>query len=144
MDTVGKIYIAITIAAFIGALVGFYFLARKGPRGAVLIVAVALYCGGMSIPDSNVREVHLLEGILRLTGFVGGILGIIDLLRKRRSPGPTLGQQASTEVQSLNKSSPSAASQAEAVDPTEDCPWCEAKVIPDRDGRCPACHRPIA
>ena len=25
----------------------------------------------------------------------------------------------------------------------DDCPWCETRVIPDEDGRCPACGRPI-
>ena len=91
MDTTGKIYIAVVVATMIGAVVGFYFLSKKGPRGSVLIAAVVLFFCGMSIPNNTSRELHLLEGILRLTGFVGGILGIVDLLRKKPSPKSTDG-----------------------------------------------------
>ncbi len=83
MDTTGIIFVGITIAAIIVAIVGFYVLARLGPRGAVLLVAALLFLCGMLIPDNNSRELNLLEGILRLTGFIGGILGIIDLARKK-------------------------------------------------------------
>ena len=83
MDTTGKIYLGITIGAIICAIVGFWLLSKKGPRYSVLIAAAVLFICGMSIPPNNSRELHLLEGILRLSGTIGGILGIIDLIRKR-------------------------------------------------------------
>lgn len=89
MDTTGKIFIGITITSVVAAITGFYFLSKKGPSGAVLIANAALFYCGMSIPDNNSRELHLLEGILSLSGIIGGILGIIDLARKRPAPKPT-------------------------------------------------------
>lgn len=42
-----------------------------------------------------------------------------------------------------NENSPAGALKPVAI-PLEDCPYCEQAVIPDTDGRCPACRRPIA
>ncbi len=86
MDTTGKIYIGIIIAAMIGVIVGFYFLSKKGPRGAVLIAGAVLFFCGMSIPENNSRGLLLLGGTLQLSGIIGGILGIIDFFRKRPKP----------------------------------------------------------
>ncbi len=83
IDTTGKIYLGIAIAAITCAVVGFCVLSKKGPRYSVLIAAAILFICGMSIPPNRSRELHLLEGILRLSGTIGGILGIIDLIRKR-------------------------------------------------------------
>jgi uncharacterized membrane protein YfcA len=90
MDATGKLFIGIAIVAVLGAVVGFYILSKLAPRGAVLIAAAVLYFLGMSIPDNNSRELQLAEGILRLSGFLGGIMGIIDLIRKR--PPPSHGE----------------------------------------------------
>lgn len=86
MDTTGEIYLGIGIAAIVGALIGFFLLSRKGPRGAVLITGAILFFCGMSIPENNSRDLHLLEGILRLSGVIGGILGIFDLSRGKPTP----------------------------------------------------------
>ncbi|MGD0897263.1 MAG: hypothetical protein ABR915_05460 [Thermoguttaceae bacterium] len=83
MDTFGKIGLGIAAVAVVAALVGFYVLSRKGPRGAVLAAAGVLYFLGLQIQPGTSRELYLAVGVLRMTGFIGGILGIIDLMRKR-------------------------------------------------------------
>lgn len=87
MDTTGKIFLGITIVSVVGALIGFYVLSKKGPRGAVLGVAAVLYVLGKSISASDIRELRLIAGILGLTGFIGGILGLIDLFKGRSKAG---------------------------------------------------------
>ena len=83
MDTTGKIFLGITIVSVVCALIGFYVLSKKGPRGSVLGVAAVLYVLGRSIPAADIRELRLIAGILSFTGFIGGILGLIDLFRGR-------------------------------------------------------------
>ena len=43
-----------------------------------------IYFTGMQLSDVPVREFLLLAGSFKMLGFVGGILGIIDLARKRK------------------------------------------------------------
>ncbi len=45
-----------------------------------------LFFAGASIPQNQIRELMLAEGLLRMTGVIGGILGIIDLFRKSEQP----------------------------------------------------------
>jgi hypothetical protein len=86
LDATGKVMIGVTILAVVAAIVAFYFISKNGPRGLLLGVAVALYGVSWCIPPEHSRELHLLIGILRICGFIGGILGLIDLFRKRGVP----------------------------------------------------------
>lgn len=80
------VLIGTTIIAVTAAIIGFYSLSKKGPRGAVLIADTLVFFCGMSIPDNSSRELHLLEGILRLSGFIGVMLGVTGLIRKKPAP----------------------------------------------------------
>lgn len=62
---------------------GFWYLSRVAPKGTVLAVAAGIYVVSWLINPGNSRELHGLVGFLRLLGFVGGVLGVIDLVKKR-------------------------------------------------------------
>jgi hypothetical protein len=106
IDTTGKIFLGIAIVSIVCAVISFYFLSKKGPRGAVLGVAAVIYFVGISIPTGNIRELHLIAGVLKLTGFIGGILGLVDLFKGGSRTNP-----AEVPVE------------AEIVDETEDHDW---------------------
>jgi hypothetical protein len=74
----------VTAVAVIGGLVVLWLISRRTSRGTVLGIAIAIYLCGWWIRDNRVREVVLLIGILRMLGFAGIILGIVDLLRSRK------------------------------------------------------------
>ena len=84
MDPFGQVFLVVSIVAVVAALVGFWFLSRRGPHGSVLAVAAALYIASYAFDPGRSRELVGLAGILRITGFVGGILGVIDLVRRPR------------------------------------------------------------
>lgn len=49
MGDLGRIYLALCIVAFVVAMIGYWVLAKKGPKGAVLGAAAVLYFAGMSL-----------------------------------------------------------------------------------------------
>ena len=77
-------FLFIAIASVIAAIVVFWFLSRRGPRGSVLAVAACLYVTSYLIQPGQSRELVGLVGLLRFIGFIGGILGLIDLFRRPR------------------------------------------------------------
>jgi hypothetical protein len=84
-----QVFLVIAISSAIAALVGFWSLSRRGPRGSVLAVAACLYIASYLIQPGRSRELIGLVGLVRLIGFIGGILGIIDLLRRPRDRPPS-------------------------------------------------------
>ncbi len=88
MDTFGKIYIAVSIVAFIGMLFLFSFISRRAPKGALLAVGIGLWILGQATSGVPVREIRGISGLCTLSGFVGGLLGIFDLVRKEKEPKP--------------------------------------------------------
>ena len=89
--TYTTVLMALGLASVLGGLVGFWLISRFAPRGSVLMIAAILY--GISWPLGSVpiREVRLLCGCLRMLGFIGLILGILDILRKRKAHAPSGG-----------------------------------------------------
>jgi len=77
-------------------MVAFWAISRWTPKGTLLAVSAALYFASWAIDTGRVRELVLLTGLMRLLGFVGGILGLIDLCRKRRQP-PIVAEVVETE-----------------------------------------------
>jgi hypothetical protein len=82
MDATGIILMAIGIAAFIAAMLGFWKMSTACPPGAVLAVGIALYVvsrivGG--IAESRVG--YLVISVMGLSGMAGVLLGIFDLRR---------------------------------------------------------------
>jgi hypothetical protein len=99
MDRFGQIYLIVVIVVLVAAVVGFWFLSRRGPRGAVLAVAAVLYTASLVIQPGTSRELVGLIGLLRFTGFIGGILGIIDLVRRPQTPPSDPKAERSVESQ---------------------------------------------
>ncbi len=86
MDTFGTVFVVVAIVVVILAAIGFWYLSRYAPRGAVLVVALAMYAAGVVLVAGESRVMHGISGLLKLTGILGIILGILDLFQKRGSP----------------------------------------------------------
>jgi membrane protease YdiL (CAAX protease family) len=94
MDTQQQIFLAILATSVLGSLVGYGLLWRFGPRGAVLVVAAALYAAGTCSELSPWRKLDGLFGILRLVGGSGMILGTAELvLRLLTTPAATAARE---------------------------------------------------
>jgi len=137
MDTLSKVYLGIAVVAIVGTILGYWLLSKKGPRGAVLCVAAVLYFAGMQLgnvsPDQPVRELKAVGGVLQLTGVIGIILGVIDLIRRKpakraASENPPVGDQPDRRGAAASLGY---------------CHHCEMSVAPSPNGDCPECGRPI-
>ena len=93
MDTFGKVMLGITIAVVTGAAAGFWYLSRHGPKGAALALAAVVYFASFAVVPDGSRALYGVIGILRLSGFVGALLGAVDLMRRRgpRDQTPSRG-----------------------------------------------------
>ena len=83
-ENYGAVLLWIGIGGVLAGLVGLWFVSRRSPRGTVLVIAVVLYFLSWQIDGVRVREIQLLSGTLRMLGVAAGILGIVDLCRKRK------------------------------------------------------------
>ncbi|HUG10904.1 MAG TPA: hypothetical protein VMM36_07815 [Opitutaceae bacterium] len=84
MDTTGKVYIAITVIVLIGMIVAFWFISRSAPRGTLLIVGIILWVVGQQVSGIADREMRFLGGVCALAGFMGVLLGLFDVFRKKK------------------------------------------------------------
>jgi len=83
--TLAAVWVVFFVAVF-AAIVAYYFLGKFGPRWAVLALAIFLYFASFAIQPGDQRELHLLVGILRFSGFIGMIFGLFELFRRRVPP----------------------------------------------------------
>jgi predicted MFS family arabinose efflux permease len=83
-DAVGIVLLTIGVVLLVCGLVGAYFISRFAPKGTLLAVSVVIYIVSRMIDPGRSRELHLLVGTLSMLGTIGGILGIVDLLKKRK------------------------------------------------------------
>ncbi len=83
-----KILLATAVAIILIGIVAFYFVSRRYQRGAVLGVAVVIYLSGTMIREPEMREMMMLQGSLKMLGFIGIVLGIVDLVRRRNEKRP--------------------------------------------------------
>lgn len=86
-ENYGKVLLLLGIGSVVVGLIALWFLSRSSPKGTVLVIAAMIYFLSWQIDDIRVREVRLLTGSLRMLGFAGGILGVVDLLRRRPPKG---------------------------------------------------------
>ena len=87
MNNIGMIYVGFAIICLAVAVVAFHFIAKNTKKGTLLIVGAVLW--GLSLfptGDPPVGEAVLIASILRLSGFIGVVLGGIDLFRKPKKP----------------------------------------------------------
>jgi hypothetical protein len=83
MDGFGTTFLIIVVLAIAGAITVFWVLSRQAPRGTVLAVAVGIYIAGVMMSPGSTRLLVGVAGLLKFVGFIGGLLGIVDLVRKR-------------------------------------------------------------
>ena len=88
MDAASKFYICFGTVAIVAAFVAFWFISRKAPKGVLFVLGVALWLTGQVLAKEPARELKFIGGILTLTGFVGGLLGFLDLFRRRKAAAP--------------------------------------------------------
>ncbi len=80
----GFILLAFAVVLVLGGLAVLWLVSRKVPKGVVLGIAAGIYVAGLSLAGIRLREIIMLSGALKMLGFTGGILGIVDLVRKRK------------------------------------------------------------
>lgn len=89
MDTIAKIYVAFSLITLAGMLVGFWFISKKAPKGVLLAVGIGLWLIGQVTGSTPYREARLLSGLCSISGLMGGLLGLMDVLRKEKKTPPT-------------------------------------------------------
>jgi uncharacterized membrane protein YgcG len=82
-DAFGNGLIALLVIGLVVGLVGFWAASRFAPKGTVLAIAASIYIASWLIAPGDSRALNGVVGFMRLLGFVGGVLGVIDLVRKR-------------------------------------------------------------
>jgi hypothetical protein len=86
----GTVLLVITLVFVATGLIVLYLISRRAPKGTVLAMAAAIYMVSYAVDAGRIHELLLISGALRMLGFAGVILGIIDLLRTRK-PREKLG-----------------------------------------------------
>lgn len=81
----GLIFGGIAMFMLVG-LVGLYFMSRISQKGTVFAIAVVVFIVGFSvgIQKEQSRESLLFAGTAKMFGFASGLLGIVDLVRRRK------------------------------------------------------------
>ncbi len=82
-DTYGVVVVVVSLLVVAIALASLWSAARQMPRGVMLAIALVVFIASLVIPPGDIRELHALTGAMRMFGFVGFIMGIVDLFRKR-------------------------------------------------------------
>jgi len=118
-------YLGMITSIPILAILGFVLLAKKGPPLSVLALGGIIWTMGMLVQPGQIRELNLLVGVLRLTGCIGVVIGIVLFFRRRK-------QIAKTPTPK-NKSS---------HDSTRPCPNC-GRVNSIQTKICPRCEKHI-
>ncbi len=88
------VLLGIGLTILIGGFVALFLLSRRSPKGTVLVVAIMIWAFGASVAAIREREMLMIGGSLKLLGFTGTILGIVDLVRRRRRPEPPLSARS--------------------------------------------------
>ncbi len=89
---------ALVVGIVLG-LVVLWLIGRRSPRGTVLLLAVLIYTSSWAIDVGRSRELRMVRGGMRMLGFFGLVVGVVDLFRRRpttvaaaagfpRPPGP--------------------------------------------------------
>jgi len=91
-ESYGNALLIFAVTLIVGGLIALYAISRFTPKGTVLAIAAVIYVASWSLEGVKSREGLVLSGSMRMLGFAGGLLGIIDLLRKRRPRPGEAGQ----------------------------------------------------
>jgi hypothetical protein len=82
-DSYRIILLTAGILFVLGGLAMLYFISKRTPKGTALGLAFAIYLASWTIQGTHVREILVLTGTMRMLGFAGIILGLVDTVRKR-------------------------------------------------------------
>lgn len=88
-ENYGTILLVVAIVGMVLGLVLLWFLSRHTPKGTVFAVAIALFLLSGPLYDNDIREIRLLFAAMRLLGFAGVIVGVIDLFRRGTTELPS-------------------------------------------------------
>lgn len=83
-DSYGNVLLGGAIVLVAIGVVGYLRAWRTSKRGTILILGVVLLVSGSAVASYHVREALMFGGSLKFLGSIGVLLGIIDLLRKRK------------------------------------------------------------
>jgi hypothetical protein len=79
----GVIILVSCILAVVTGVAVLWLISRRTPRGTVLILAIVIYATSWAIGSGNTREMRATVGVVRMIGFIGLVLGLIDTFRRR-------------------------------------------------------------
>ena len=85
MDSIGKIYLLLSVISIIVSLVILRFLSKKVPKGIILVICIVVYFSALAINPGKERGLHIVKGTMQMIGFLGGILTVIDMFKKKKS-----------------------------------------------------------
>lgn len=80
-DQIG--FLAAFFVVIVVIFVGYHFAGKYGPRGSVIMAAVAVFFMGLLLRGIDDRIVMLISGACSLAGLAGLLFGLFDLLRKK-------------------------------------------------------------
>jgi hypothetical protein len=83
-DVADDIVLAVGAILLVVGIAGAWLIPRFTPKGTLLAIAAVLYIASSMIEPGDDRARLALVGLLRMLGLIGGVLGIVDLLRKRK------------------------------------------------------------
>ncbi len=83
-------YEGFAFGAVVGAIGLYLYLAIKGPPSGMVSAAIGVWALGVILQPGNSREMNFAVGMIRLTGCIGTVLGVIVwLFRRKQSSGRT-------------------------------------------------------
>ena len=105
-ENYGAILLTLAVVFILVGLLSLWLISRR-TRGVVIWIAILIYGAGMNLSSVRYREVIMLSGTLKMLGTAGIILGIVDLISKRKPKG-----ESPVEEESKDDSLESPASQS--------------------------------
>jgi uncharacterized membrane protein YfcA len=84
MDSIGYTYLLLSVVSLIVSLVIIHYLSKKIPKWIVLILCIIVYCSALAINPWKQRSLYVVKGTIQMIGFLGGILTVIDMFRKKK------------------------------------------------------------
>ena len=89
--------LAVGVIIVVGGLVVLWLVSKRTPRGTVLAISAGIWAITFIMPRPASREMLVISGALRLLGFAGGILGVVDLLRRREKDQPLVAEVVTSD-----------------------------------------------
>ncbi len=102
IDSYGWFLLAAAAVVLVAGLIGVALVKRKLGRGPAYGLAIGLWVVGFLIPTGNLREMFMLSGVMRMVGFFGAILVMLNL-GKKRGGNPPVKPWPPTDAEGFNE-----------------------------------------